>query len=210
MGKWYQGVVILDHRSIQCFLLSFLLPFLGRLMIVPPILHRILGSTRHALGDLAPLVTQFFLSIAYKFHFGFCPNALFVLLINLFRSGKFLDDRAFLAHHGVRHLLPQRLTRLLPRLLIPHVVPQLGGLVLPQEPPGRFQGPPLVDDLHGHDGLVQPLRGEVHVLPSLGYGAEALVARVVVGAPPSPHEAVVDPGTGDIFHGPRGVPVPRS
>jgi len=69
-----------------------------------------------------------------------------------------------LLHGG---LLPQGLGRLLARLLVPHVVPQLRLVVVLKESSGWVEGAPLVYDVHRDQRLVQPLRGEVLLLPVL-------------------------------------------
>mmetsp|Transcript_48437 Transcript_48437/g.89857 ORF Transcript_48437/g.89857 Transcript_48437/m.89857 type:complete len:496 (-) Transcript_48437:425-1912(-) len=77
--------------------------------------------------------------------------------------------------------LPQRLTRLLPRLAVADLDPKAGvGRVLLEEPSGRVELPYRVDDVARHAGLV-PLRGsEVVLLSTADEAAEEDVAGVVV------------------------------
>jgi len=102
-------------------------------------------------------------------------------------------------------LLPQRLRGLLPRLLVPHVVPKFGRFVLLQKPSGGVQCAPIVDDFHCHEGFVQSFRCEVLSLAVLDNFAIALVSRVVIRTAPPAEEAVVFSGFGDARLGPCGA-----
>ena len=80
-------------------------------------------------------------------------------------------------------LLPQRLAGLLPGLLVADVVPKTRLVVHLEEPAGRRLRPPLLDDVQGHDGLVEALG--IHILDLAIFDplAVALVAGMVVRSP---------------------------
>lgn len=105
--------------------------------------------------------------------------------------------------HG--SFLPQRLTRLLPRLLIPHVDPELGLVVLLQKSSGGIQCSPIINDPHRHQRLVQPLGFQIRFLAILDQFAIAFVSRVVIGASAAAEEAVVLAGFSDALEGPGGA-----
>mmetsp|Transcript_7027 Transcript_7027/g.16234 ORF Transcript_7027/g.16234 Transcript_7027/m.16234 type:complete len:592 (-) Transcript_7027:198-1973(-) len=104
-------------------------------------------------------------------------------------------------------LLPERLRGLLARLLVAHVVPALGVLVLLEEPARRVERAPLVDDLHGHEGLVEALGGHVPGLAPLDHLPVPLVAGVVVRPAAPPEEAVVLARLQDALQRPRRPPL---
>jgi hypothetical protein len=104
-----------------------------------------------------------------------------------------------------RSLLPQSLTRLLPRLLIPHIVPKLGRVILLQKPSGGIQRSPIIDNSHRHQRLIQSFGREILSLSILDRFAIAFVPRVVVGASSAAEEAVVFARFGDAGQGPLGA-----
>mmetsp|Transcript_1959 Transcript_1959/g.4281 ORF Transcript_1959/g.4281 Transcript_1959/m.4281 type:complete len:364 (-) Transcript_1959:172-1263(-) len=104
-----------------------------------------------------------------------------------------------------RRLFPQRLARLFSSLFVPHVVPELGPVVLLQKSPGGIQRPPIVDDFHRHQRFVQPFGRQVLSLPILDNLAIALIPRVVISPSPPAEEAVVLPRLGDALQGPRSA-----
>mmetsp|Transcript_18583 Transcript_18583/g.33269 ORF Transcript_18583/g.33269 Transcript_18583/m.33269 type:complete len:310 (+) Transcript_18583:443-1372(+) len=105
--------------------------------------------------------------------------------------------------HG--SFLPQRLTRLLPRLLIPHVVPVLGLVILLQKSSGGIQCSPIINNPHRHQRLVQSLGFQISFLAIFHQFAIAFVPRVVIGASAAAEEAVVLAGFGDALEGPGGA-----
>ena len=102
-------------------------------------------------------------------------------------------------------LLPQRLAGLLPGLLVADVVPKTRLVVHLEEPAGRRLRPPLLDDVQGHDGLVEALG--IHILDLAIFDplAVALVTGMMIRSPATAVKDVVGGGIADVLEGPVGV-----
>lgn len=102
-------------------------------------------------------------------------------------------------------LLPQRLAGLLPGLLVADVAPKARLVVHLEEPAGRRLRPPLLDNVQGHDGLVEALGIHILDLAIFDQLAVALVAGMVVRSPAAAVQDVVGGGIADVLEGPVGV-----
>lgn len=108
--------------------------------------------------------------------------------------------------HGLPHgqcVLPQRLRRLVSRLFVAHIVPQVAVLrVLHQEPPGRVEVPDLIDDAGRDQALLafEPRR-EVNALLAVHEVAVLLIAWVGIDGAAAAAENVVLVGGGGVGSG---------